>query len=338
MNIFKSSIRLICCLAIFLLLLGQASHAIDPNTLPTGYQSVAGNVGFSQLGNNVLNITTGANSSIANFDTFSVGSNATVNINQPGNNAFLLGKVLGGSLSQIDGTIAGTGNFFLLNPAGVLLSRTASVNLNSFLASTLNITNQDFLNGNYVLRALNGLPTGAIVNDGLINVSTSLVFLGGAIKNTGTINAGQVHLAVGEPFDILNGIVYSFEGKPFDAGLSYLSAVPVWGYAANAGKGVKYGSDFMQGAGRFGDDAIDLTNKFNHIFGNPIHKLDNLVSKFDGNQLNAFNAIKDSLQKEANFNKISGTFEKTVIIRGEPITVRGKVVDGLVRIGTAFKK
>jgi filamentous hemagglutinin family protein len=205
MNIFKSFTRLVCCLIIFLLLSGQASYAIDPNTLPTGYQSVAGNVGFSQVGNNVLNITTGANSSIANFDTFSVGSNATVNISQPGNNSFLLGKVLGGSLSQIDGTIAGTGNFFLLNPAGVLLSRTASINLNSFLASTLNITNQDFLNGNFVFRALNGIPTGAIVNDGLINASSSVVFLGNAIKNTGTINAGQVHLAVGEHVTLVLG-------------------------------------------------------------------------------------------------------------------------------------
>jgi filamentous hemagglutinin family protein len=193
-------------LLLFLVVSGSSpAYAIDPNTLPTGYQSVAGNVGFSQVGDNVLNITTAANKSIANFDTFSVGSNAAVNINQPGNNAFFLGKVLGGSLSQIDGTIVGTGNFFLLNPAGVLLSRTASVNLNSFLASTLNINNQNFLNGNFVFKALNGVPTGAIVNDGLINASSSVVFLGGAIKNTGAINAGQVHLAVGDQVTLVLG-------------------------------------------------------------------------------------------------------------------------------------
>jgi filamentous hemagglutinin family protein len=205
MNIFKSSIRLICCLAIFLLLSGQASHAIDPNTLPTGYQSAAGNVGFTQVGNNVLNITTGANSSIANFNTFSIGSNATVNISQPSNNSFLLGRVTGGSISQLDGLLQGSGNFFLLNPVGILLGKTARVNLNGFLASTLNISNQDFLNGNFVFRALNGVPTSAIVNDGLINASSSVVFLGGAIKNTGAINAGKVHLAVGEQVTLVLG-------------------------------------------------------------------------------------------------------------------------------------
>jgi filamentous hemagglutinin family protein len=205
MTIRKSFIRLTCCLAIFLLLLGQASYAIDPNTLPTGYQSAAGNVGFSQVGNNVLNITTGANSSIANFDTFSIGSNATVNISQPSNNSFLLGRVTGSSVSQLDGILQGSGNFFLLNPAGILLGRTARINLNGFLASTLNISNQDFLNGNFVFKSLAGVPSGAVVNDGLINATDSVIFLGGTIKNTGTINAGQVHLAVGEQVTLVLG-------------------------------------------------------------------------------------------------------------------------------------
>jgi hypothetical protein len=77
----------------------------------------------------------------------------------------------------------------------------------------------------------------------------------------GGLNVAGFVPGIGEPFDILNGIVYSLEGKPIDAGLSYLSAVPVWGYAANAGKGVKYGAEFTQGAGKFGDEIFDLPAK-----------------------------------------------------------------------------
>jgi hypothetical protein len=48
------------------------------NTLPTGYQSVSGNIEFNQTAN-TLNVSTGANNSIANYQSFNVGQNATVN-------------------------------------------------------------------------------------------------------------------------------------------------------------------------------------------------------------------------------------------------------------------
>jgi hypothetical protein len=74
------------------------------------------------------------------------------------------------------------------------------------MASTLNITNSNFLSGNYIFNRI-GNPS-SVVNQGTIiaqNGGTINLF-GGAVSNTGTINApgGQVNLAVGEQISFLN--------------------------------------------------------------------------------------------------------------------------------------
>ena len=70
----------------------QAEPAI--NALPTGYQSVAGNIEFNQTAN-TLNVSTGANNSIANYQSFNVGQNATVNFNLPSSQSAILNRVTG---------------------------------------------------------------------------------------------------------------------------------------------------------------------------------------------------------------------------------------------------
>lgn len=64
---------------------------------------------------------------------------------------------------------------------------------------------------------------------------------------------------LGEPADILNGIVYSLEGDTTNATFSFGSSVPVAGYLfAGAKVGIKYAPDFMRGAGDFADDAFQI--------------------------------------------------------------------------------
>jgi large exoprotein involved in heme utilization and adhesion len=81
---------------------------LDTGALPTGYQSVSGNIQFNQSGN-TLDVTTAANQSIANYNTFNVGSNATVNFNLPDSNSVILNHVTGGSASEIMGRINSNG-------------------------------------------------------------------------------------------------------------------------------------------------------------------------------------------------------------------------------------
>lgn len=73
-----------------------------------------------------------------------------------------------------------------------------------------------------------------------------------------------------------------------------------------------------------------------HVFDNPRHGLDDLVKAF-GNQNDAYGAIYDE------FAKVAGNYTQKqlhegieVVVGGFTVTVRGDIVDGVARIGTAF--
>ncbi len=80
--------------------------------------------------------------------------------------------------------------------------------------------------------------------------------------------------------------------------------------------------------------AID-PNKFNHIFGQAEHNLGGVVQLF-GSQEKAFEAIKLATENSVRAQKLSGVFETVVKVGDAQITVRGAVVEGETRIGTAF--
>jgi hypothetical protein len=81
----------------------------------------------------------------------------------------------------------------------------------------------------------------------------------------------------------------------------------------------------------FGD-----ANKLNHIFGNARHGLDGVVNNL-GSQQAAMNALQQATEAAVQQQGLTGVFETTVQVAGETVTVRGNVVNGVVRIGTAFK-
>jgi hypothetical protein len=74
----------------------------------------------------------------------------------------------------------------------------------------------------------------------------------------------------------------------------------------------------------------------NHIFGKAEHNLDSLVNEF-GSQESAYNALQKATQAAVTDQGLKGVFETTIQVGSETITVRGNVIDGIARIGTAFK-
>lgn len=78
-------------------------------------------------------------------------------------------------------------------------------------------------------------------------------------------------------------------------------------------------------------------NKLNHIFGKSEHNLGGLLKKYGGDQTKAFNALESATQKYVNTNNVTGNFKDIVVnVNGVNVTVRGTVIDGQVKIGTAF--
>lgn len=76
------------------------------------------------------------------------------------------------------------------------------------------------------------------------------------------------------------------------------------------------------------------SNKVDHIFDNPTH--DHQWGATGLSQEGNWNLIRDTI--ESNYGQIpdNGVFEVTQDFGGYSVTVRGAVVDGVVRIGTAW--
>lgn len=163
--------------------------------LPTGGAIVAGSGTISQSGSTMtVNQTTG--SMVANWQSFSIGAGGTVNFVQPSASAVALNRVVGNSASNIYGTLTANGKVYLVNPNGILFAPGSQVNVGGLVASTLNMSDSDFMNGKYVF-AKNG-NAGAVINQGSVTAGDHAVFIGLQVKNEGTVAALVVGLAAGD--------------------------------------------------------------------------------------------------------------------------------------------
>ncbi|RZO02764.1 filamentous hemagglutinin N-terminal domain-containing protein [Pseudomonas moorei] len=180
--------------------------ALDSNALPTNGQVIAGSATVNSNGN-VMNVNQGSDRAIITWNTFSIGSDAQVNFHQPGSSAVALNRVTGSDGSQILGQLNANGQVFLINPSGVLFGAGSMVNVGGLVASSLDISNSDFLAGRNVF---SGKSKGAVINQGTINAGDggSVALLGAQVRNEGTVVAklGSVVLGGGEKITLdLNG-------------------------------------------------------------------------------------------------------------------------------------
>jgi hypothetical protein len=84
---------------------------------------------------------------------------------------------------------------------------------------------------------------------------------------------------------------------------------------------------------------MDDPNKKNHIFANPNHNLDALVQHY-GSEDEAARAIMDAANQAQQDGKLItdklGVYKQVIDVGGYPVMIAGRVVNGLVRIGTAW--
>lgn len=179
------------------LLAGNVFAEPATNALPTGGQVVSGQVTFSQSGNQ-LNIKQATQKAITNWTSFDIGALSEVNFLQNNSSAISLNRVLSSDPSQIFGKLNANGQVWLINPNGILFGKSAQVNVGGLLASTLNIADDDFLNGNYKFTGSNG----SVVNMGSIvaNNGGYVAMLAPEVRNEGIISAleGASVLAAGD--------------------------------------------------------------------------------------------------------------------------------------------
>ncbi|RIY38799.1 beta strand repeat-containing protein, partial [Psittacicella gerlachiana] len=137
---------------------------------------------------------------------FNINENEIVKFIQQSSDSAVLNRVLGGSISQILGTLQSNGKVFIVNPAGIVFGANSTVDVGSLVASTLDITNEDFLNGNYVFNQDKDKAIAQILTQGVIKVNDdgTLALVGGQVINTGVLEAknGSVYLLAGQSITI----------------------------------------------------------------------------------------------------------------------------------------
>lgn len=166
---------------------------------PQGENVVAGTASFDRSTPNTLTVTTASNNTIINYNNFSIAANETTRFNQPSTSSAVLNRVVGVDPSKIFGSLSSNGKLFLVNPNGIIFGANSRVNAPAILASTLDITNNDFLNGNYFFFKNGG--NSYIINQGRLAASPGgfIALLSQAVQNQGVIIAdlGSVALASG---------------------------------------------------------------------------------------------------------------------------------------------
>ncbi len=164
----------------------------------------AGNVSIQQAPDTTT-INQASQKAIINWQSFNIHHGETTHFNQPVGGVALNRISPTQGASQIYGTLTATGQIILVNPAGIYFGPSAYVNVGGLVASTANITDQQFMNNMYQFSKVNGYA-GAIVNEGQIMAAQHglVALVAPGVVNNGTIqaNLGKVILASGEAFTL----------------------------------------------------------------------------------------------------------------------------------------
>ncbi|MGJ4888358.1 autotransporter-associated beta strand repeat-containing protein [Bradyrhizobium sp. HKCCYLRH3099] len=181
--------------------LALSGRAQAQAVLPRGGSVASGQVSITAPSMNSMTVRQSSDRAVVNWDSFSVGSGATVNFVQPGANSSILNRVTGQAPTSIAGRVTANGQVFLVNPNGIAITPTGSVEVGGgFVASTLDIRDSDFMSG---ALSFSGKGASAAVNNAgtIAGAPGSFVgLLGGRVSNSGTINVplGSVGLGAGE--------------------------------------------------------------------------------------------------------------------------------------------
>ena len=192
---------------------------------PLGEHIKQGSAEFLRDGGNLF-IQQNSKALILDWKEFSIKQGELTRFFQPDSSSAALNRVFGGNPSEIYGALKGNGRIYLINPNGVFIGPSGRVDAGSFTASTLDISDEEFLKGGEL--HFSGNSEASVVNLGTINALDGNVFLiAKNVENRGEINApnGTVGLLGG------TDIILQPEGQD-QAGVSIASGT---GRSINSG-------------------------------------------------------------------------------------------------------
>ena len=167
--------------------------------LPTDGVLAAGQASASKSASRPT-VTRPSDKAIANWGNFNFCSAAAVNFVQPQSTSAILNRVMGNDPSALLGTLTANSRVWLINPAGIMVGQGAKIDGAGFVASALNVRDENFLAGRLTFGA-NGTMAKVQNFGSIVTADGGNVYqVGTDVENHGLITspAGEVVLAAGQ--------------------------------------------------------------------------------------------------------------------------------------------
>lgn len=299
-------------------------------TLPTGGSVAAGNVSIAQPNAAQMTITQTSQSAVVNWQSFSIGSNAAVAISQPNASSALLNRVTSNTPSTIAGQLTANGQVYLVNPNGITITSTGTVNTGGgFVASTLGINDSDFMSGR---RTFTGTGSSAPVrNEGTIRVGRGgyAALIGGTVSNSGSIEVplGKVGLGSGEQATL------DFSGDGFLQVAAPTKAGSDGALVSNAGAIKADGGSVVISAATAREAARNAVNISGLVQARSIggHSGSIVIGGGSGGDVTVTGRLDVSSRRNAG-GSVTAT-GKTIALKGATVKASGATGGGTVNIG-----
>ncbi|MFH1616886.1 MAG: Ig-like domain-containing protein [Planctomycetota bacterium] len=179
---------------IYFLIFALLFYTTNAVAAPSGPDVQHGDVSVNYNGNQTI-VDIASDNAIINWQSLDTAQNEILQFLQNSSNAAVLNRITSGNPTQFDGSLLANGRVFVVNPAGVIFGGGAAINVAQLVASSLNISNQDFLNGRYEFSG----GFGSVINYGDISAE-NVALIGKKVLNAGTITSpgGYVMLLSGD--------------------------------------------------------------------------------------------------------------------------------------------
>ncbi|MGW8270139.1 MAG: two-partner secretion domain-containing protein, partial [Burkholderiales bacterium] len=173
---------------------------------PTGASVAVGGATISANGKTLTVVNTPG--AVINWQQFSIQKDEITRFLQQNASSAVLNRVRGGDPSVILGQLLSNGRVFLINPSGIAIGRGAVIDVAGFAASTLNISDADWVSGKLRFEGT-GLE-GKLENAGTIKTAEGghVYLIAPKVENKpdGVIQSpqGEVIIAAGKTVELVN--------------------------------------------------------------------------------------------------------------------------------------
>lgn len=162
---------------------------------PQSGRVTSGEVNISS-DNNLVIINQQSNKAIVNWQEFSIANNETTKFIQPSENASILNRVISDKPSSLYGNLEANGKVYLVNQNGIFIGPDGQISAMTFIASTLNMMDSEFLDGKDINLFANENKENVckIENLGKIKASKEIYLISENVENKGLLDAEDVKI------------------------------------------------------------------------------------------------------------------------------------------------